>query len=130
MSVNKTSLLAAIALVITFGVGAIVGVVADRAFILRVGIPPRSSAWVVSRLDHRLHFTEQQRVQVKAIVERRQKRIADVWTNVRPTVHREIEETNIEIDRVLTPEQRIKFAKIRMRLMPRRTGDGIRFRHD
>ena len=66
MSPRKTSLLAAIALVITFVVGAIVGVVADRAFILRVGIPLRSSAWVVSRLDHRLHFTEQQRVRVKA----------------------------------------------------------------
>ena len=130
MSALKTSLLAAIALVITFVVGAIVGVVADRVFIRRVGIPLRSSAWVVSRLDHRLHFTEQQRVQVKAIVERRQQRIADAWTNVRPTVRREIEETNIEIDRVLTPEQRIEFAKIRMRLMPRRTGDGIRFQHD
>ena len=130
MSAPKTSLLAAIALVITFVVGAIVGVVADRAFILRAGIPPRSSAWVVSRLDHRLHFTEQQRVQVKAIVERRQQRIADAWANVRPTVRREIEETNIEIDRVLTPEQRVEFAKIRMRLMPRRIGDGIRFQHD
>jgi hypothetical protein len=130
MSPRKTSLLAAIALVITFVVGAIVGVVADRAFILRAGMPLRSPTWVVSRLDHRLHFTEEQRVQVKAIIERRQQRIAEVWTNVRPTVRREIEETNIEIDRLLTPEQRIEFAKIRMRLMPRRTGDGIRFQHD
>ena len=130
MSPRRTSLLAAVALVITFAVGAIVGVFGDRVLIRRFGMPMRSSSWVVSRLDHRLHFTEQQRLQVTAIVDRRQKRIADVWTDVRSNVRHEIEETNIEIDGVLTPEQRIEFAKIRMRLMPRTTGDGIRFKHD
>jgi hypothetical protein len=130
VSPRKASLLAAIALTITFFTGAIIGVVADRALILRGGMPIRSSSWVVSRLDHRLHFSDEQRVQVTAIIVRRQQRIADAWNNVRPTIRHEIEETNIEIDRVLTPEQRVAFAKIRMKLMPRRNGDGITVRHD
>ena len=131
MSPSSTRIVAALALVITFIVGGIVGVVVDRTMIMRGGGTHHPSAqFITRRLDKRLHFTDQQRTQVTEIIDRHQKRIAAVWANVWPSVHAEVEAANIEIDRVLTPEQRVTFAKIRTHVMPRRTGDGIRVRHD
>ncbi|HEY3053822.1 MAG TPA: hypothetical protein VGK04_10600 [Thermoanaerobaculia bacterium] len=130
MSPSNTKLLAAIALVITFLVGGVLGVVGDRLIFLRYGIPHHSAQFIVHRLDRRLHFNDQQRAQVVEIIDRHQRRISGIWTGVRPAVLKEIETANVEIDRVLTPQQRVEFAKIRMRLMPHRTGDGIRFKHD
>jgi hypothetical protein len=130
VSATSTKVLAAVALVITFVAGALVGVVADRAVIMRGRMPQPSAEFIARRLDRRLHFSHQQRVQVTEIIARRQQRITAIWSNIRPAVHEEIEQANIEIDRVLTPEQRIEFTKIRMRLMPRRDGSGIRFKSE
>jgi hypothetical protein len=129
VSPSNSKLLAVVALVITFGVGAVVGIVGDR--ILRLLPPSKHSAeFITRRLDRRLHFDEVQRTQVATIIFRHQQRIAVIWSGVRPAVRQEIEQTNVEIDRVLTPQQRVEFDKIRMHLMPRRTGDAIRFQHD
>ena len=130
MSASSTRLLAAVALLVTFVVGAVVGAVTVHFWLLHGGLPQHSAQFIVRRLDRRLHFSDQQRVQVIAIIDRHHHRIAAIWSGVRPEVHREIEAANVEIDRVLTPEQRVEFEKIRMRLMPRRPGDGIRFPHD
>jgi hypothetical protein len=129
VSASNTKLLAVLALVFTFVVGAVVGIVGDRIF---RALPPsqRSAQFITRRLDRRLHFNDQQLTQVVAIIFRHQQRIAVIWSGVRPAVRQEIEQTNVEIDRVLTPQQRVEFDKIRMRLMPRRTGDGTRFQHD
>ena len=130
MSASSTRILAGVALVVTFLVGILVGAVAVHAFMLHRGMPQHSSQFIARRLDRRLHFNDQQRTQVIGIIDRHQQRIAMIWTNVRPAVRHEIESANVEIDRVLTPEQRVEFDKIRMRLMPRQGDDGIRFRHD
>lgn len=129
MSPSSTKWLAALGLVITFAAGALVGIVADHVFLLRM-LPQHSAQFITRRLDRRLHFTDQQRTQVIAIINTHQQKITGIWNGVRPAVHQEIEAANVEIDRVLTPQQRVEFQKIRMRLMPRRGGDGIRFRHD
>jgi hypothetical protein len=130
MSASSTRLLAALVVVVTFFVGAVVGAFAVHAWLLRGGLPQHSAQFITRRLDRRLHFNDQQRLQVIEIVDRHERRIAIIWTNVRPAVHQEIEAANVEIDRVLTPEQRVVFGQIRMRLMPRTGDDGIRFKHD
>jgi hypothetical protein len=130
MSASSTRLLAALVVVVTFFVGAVVGAFAVHAWLLRGGLPQHSAQFITRRLDRRLHFNDQQRLQVIEIVDRHERRIAIIWTNVRPAVHQEIEAANVEIDRVLTPEQRVVFSQIRMRLMPRTGDDGIRFKHD
>lgn len=127
MSATSAKVLAAVALVATFMVGIGVGFVADRVLIMHgMTVPHPSTAFLVRRLDRHLHFNDQQRAQVTVIINRHQQRIAGIWSGVRPAVHDEIEAANIEIDRLLTPEQRITFGRIRMRLMPRHGGDGIR----
>ena len=131
MSASSARVLAAIALVITFVVGIVIGVVADRAMVMHgIGVPHPSTAFLVRRLDRRLHFTNEQRAQVTAIIDRHQQRVAGIWQGVMPALHAEIEGANVEIDRLLTPEQRVTFAKVRMHLMPHRGGDGIRLKHD
>lgn len=131
MSSSSARVAAALAIVITFVVGAVVGVVVDRTMVMHgIGAPRPSADFIARRLDKRLHFNAQQRTQVVAIIDNHQKRIAGIWAGVAPSVHGEIEAANVEIDRVLTPQQRTEFAKIRAHLMPRRGGDGIRFKHD
>ncbi|HEX7418844.1 MAG TPA: hypothetical protein VF505_03090 [Thermoanaerobaculia bacterium] len=130
MSASSTRLLAALVVVVTFFVGAVVGAFAVHAWLLRGGLPQHSAQFITRRLDRRLHFNDQQRLQVIEIVDRHERRIAIIWTNVRPAVHQEIEAANVEIDHVLTPEQRVVFGQIRMRLMPRQGDDGIRFKHE
>lgn len=128
---GSTALVAAGILVLTFVAGLILGVVGDRLLTWFHPRPPHlSPSFLVDRLDRRLHFTPPQRKEVERIIAQRQDRIGHIWESVRPQVRQEIDQTNAEIERVLTPEQRVEFEKIRMRLMPRRDGRGIRFKHD
>ena len=117
---NKTSLVAAIVLVVTFGVGVLAGVFGDRYLLRHPPGPPRHSPEViVQHLDRKLHFTPQQRTAVLQILQRREARILQLWSTVHPTVRQEVEATNAEIERLLTPEQRAEFAKIRMKMRSR-----------
>ena len=128
---GSTVLVAAGILVLTFVAGFVLGVVSDRIVLWFHPRPPHPSAsFFVDRLDHRLHLTPQQRKEVERIIAQRQDRIRYIWESVRPQVRQEINQTNAEIERVLTPEQRVEFEKVRMRLMPRHDGRGMRFRHD
>lgn len=127
---GSTVLVAAGILLLTFFAGLALGAVGDR--ILLWFHPPHgpSAQFLASRLDRRLHFSPEQRKEVERILTQRQDRIHQIWDSVRPQVRQEIDQTNAEIERILTPEQRVEFEKIRMKLMPRRDGRGIRFRHD
>jgi len=128
---GSTTLVAVGILLLTFVVGLVLGVVGDRLLLwARPPVSPHSAEFITRRLDRRLHFTPQQRQQVERIIAQRQTRIGQIWASVRPQVRQEIDQTNAEIERILTPEQRTEFAKIKMRMMPRRDGRGIRFRHD
>lgn len=125
-----TPILAAVALVVTFIAGGVVGGVLHRGMMLRGGDGDRSAAFLMKRLDRRLDLTPQQEAAVTAILARGRQRIRAVWSGVAPQVQREIERTNAEIDAVLTPQQRTKFTEIKMKMQSRRDGTGLRLRHD
>ena len=116
MSPSSSKWLAAIALVVTFLVGVVIGGIGSRVMLMRHGPHVPSAEFVVKRLDARLHLTDAQRTAVTAIVQRHEDKIRSIWTGVRPAVRTEIEAANAEIDRVLTPEQRATFAKIKLHL--------------
>ena len=103
--------------------GVAVGVFSSHVMMLRGGhgAPPFPARAMVNRLDRHLDLTDAQRAKVQEIIERRHARIAETWSSVRPRVSEEIARTNAEIDAVLTPEQRQKFARMKMR-MGRRGG--------
>jgi Spy/CpxP family protein refolding chaperone len=111
--------LAALILLGCFAVGVIVGGAGDRFLLLRQGrLMPRGAAdfvsrHVVDRLDHELKLSTAQRQQIVVILERRHDKVTAIWEGVRPQVRAEVNATTVEINAVLTPEQRVKFAKIR-----------------
>jgi len=127
---GSTVLVAGGILLLTFVAGIVLGAVGDR--VLLWFHPPHypSAKFLAARLDRRLHFSPEQRKEVERILTQRQDRIRQIWDSVRPQVRQEIDQTNAEIERILTPEQKAEFEKIRMRLMPRRDGRGMRYRHD
>jgi Spy/CpxP family protein refolding chaperone len=114
--------IAVVTVIATLIVGFLIGVVADRVWLLRHG--PRfgnhaqrfMTERIVKRLDHDLDFTPQQRAQVTQIIQARQQRISVIQGGVRPQIRHEIDLTNAEIEKILTPEQRKKFEQIKMRV--------------
>lgn len=117
MSRTKTVLVAITALVLTFAAGMAAGVFTSHLMILRGGHgAARFPHALVHRLDRRLDLTDAQRTQIEAIIKRRHAHIDAMWKGVRPKVRAEIERTNQEIERVLTPEQRARFKRMRMRM--------------
>ena len=113
--------IAVVTVVATLIVGFLLGVAADRVWMYRYG--PRltraqrfSPERIVKRLDGELHFTDQQRAQVMQIIQARQQRIAAIQSGVRPQIRAQIDQTNAEIEKILTPEQRTKFQEIKMRI--------------
>ena len=116
MSATKNTLLAIFVLGVTFAAGIAVGVFG--AFMMhRRGdgrIPPFAAPAMVNRLDRHLDLTDEQRAKITAIMEKRHQRINSLWQQVRPRVDQEIAATNAEIEKILTPEQREKFQKMKM----------------
>lgn len=112
--------IAVVTVVATLIVGFLIGVVADRLWLYRRGthLGPRRfvTERIVKRLDGELHFTPPQRAQVTQIIQARQQRIAALLTGVRPRIRAEIDQTNAEIEKILTPEQRTKFEQMKMRV--------------
>lgn len=114
--------IAVVTVIATLIAGFLIGVVADRVWLLRHG--PRfgsraqrfTTERIVNRLDHELDFTPQQRTQVTQIIQARQKRIGVIQAAVRPQIRAEIDQTNAEIEKILTPAQRTKFEQLKMRV--------------
>ena len=121
-SALKTTIIAAVVVVLAFVAGFVAGAAVDRVMLHRwgMGMPPRfASEAMVNRLDRRLDLTDAQRTRIESILDRHHQRIGAMWSKVRPVMRAEIETTNEEIARVLTPAQRQKFERLRMRLGPR-----------
>lgn len=122
---RRTALLAIAVLAATFVVGVLAGIAADRTLMRRVwrDRPAQPSpSFLASRLEKRLDLTPDQKRQVEEILTRHHSRMNAAWNAARPAVRAEIEAANAEIDLLLTPEQREKFAQLKMRMRSRRSG--------
>ena len=117
-------------MIAAFIAGIVIGVAGDRFVLLRTGqlYPKRAVSFaakhVVDRLSRDLQLSEAQKSEVRAIVDRHHARIDAAWANVRPQVRREIDAANVEIEAVLTPEQRTKFRELRNKVEQRRRRRG------
>jgi DNA-binding MarR family transcriptional regulator len=117
LSRTKTTIVAVFVLAATFLAGAAVGILGDRMFHRRRGIPEFATHVMVNRLSRHLDLDDAQRKKVAAIIERHHARINAFFTDMRPRVREEIEQANREIEVLLTPEQRKKFERMKMHVM-------------
>ena len=116
--------IATLALVVMFVAGFVTGVVTDR--LLRHGgrpdrLPRMGAHAMLQGLDRHLDLTDQQEEAIRKILESRHEHMSTAMRT-------EIEQTNAEIERVLTPAQREKFKELRLRLGPRMHHEGRRRR--
>ncbi len=114
---------AALLIIGSFIGGLVVGVGGDRVWLIRNGRlrPPRDmmqkmSERIVNHLDHELNLTPAQKSEITQIIDRHRARIDAIWAAVRPQTRQEIDATNAEIERVLTPDQRTKFRSLQMHM--------------
>jgi hypothetical protein len=129
VSPTNTKTMAALVVVVALIAGAVLGIVGDRAWLWHMHrlLPgPRAERFVAGRivdhLDRELHFTPPQKSAVQQILDRHRARIDAISAAVRPQMRQEIDATNAEIEKVLTPEQRTKFRDMHMRMMQRHNG--------
>jgi Spy/CpxP family protein refolding chaperone len=115
---SKTRTAAVVVVIVAFIAGILVGVAGDHFYLMRN--PHRATRFSADRLANRLagqlDLSAQQKTQVQQIIERHRAKIDATMSAVRPQVRSEIDATNAEIDAVLTPEQRTKFAALRMKI--------------
>ncbi|MGH9456523.1 MAG: hypothetical protein ACRD2J_02670 [Thermoanaerobaculia bacterium] len=118
---TRRRLAAAVVLALVFLAGAIAGIVGDRIFLVvheRV-LPPGGfdffARHMVRRLDYRLDLTDAQEAQVRRILETRTERMQGMMASVHGELHGELAAAHEEIAAILTPEQREKFERMRMR---------------
>ena len=110
--------------------GLLVGIAGDRFYLFqRHRLFPSGPAArfatrrIVDHLDRELHLTAQQKTDVQRIIDQHHVRIDSVMSGVQPQIHAELEAANADIEKILTPEQREQFKKMRMRApFPRRHG--------
>jgi Spy/CpxP family protein refolding chaperone len=114
----RTAVIAVVVVVITFVSGAAVGFFGAHFFPRRgsFGRSRMMPQMMVRHLSRTLDLTPEQRTKVEQIVMRHHARIVQLQESTRPQVRQELEAANREIEALLTPEQRQKFAKLRMRL--------------
>jgi Spy/CpxP family protein refolding chaperone len=118
VSATKTTIVAILVVALTFVAGMAVGFFASHMMILHGGAGAQMfpTTALVNRLDRRLDLSDAQRAQVEQIIRRRHANIDGIWNSMHPRIHAEIEGANAEITRVLTPQQRVKFDRMKFHL--------------
>ena len=123
---SNTRTAAVAVVVVAFIAGILVGVAGDHLYPIKSGrLAPRHTSRFASdrmaeRLTKELDLSPQQKTQVQQIIERHRAKIDATMASVRPQVRQELDATNAEIETVLTPDQKTKFANLRMRIGARR----------
>ncbi len=122
---SKTKTIAAVVVVLAFIAGLLIGIVGDRLWMFRIRdhvfgrMRGNMTSFIVNRLDRELDLNDQQKTEITRIVESHRQHIEAISAGVRPQIRRELDESNAEIEKVLTPDQRSKFEKMKI-MLPRR----------
>ena len=121
-SPTKAKTTALVVVVVAFIAGLLVGVAGDHVYLIhsrrlfsRHGMESMKQR-MLNRLDRELDLNPQQREQVHRIIETHHQRIEVLSSSVRPQIREELERANREISAILTPDQRVKYQAIRVRM--------------
>ena len=118
-----------------FIAGAAIGYAAERAMGHGGKSSRHGSRSPLDRMSRDLDLTSQQRAAFDTILENREKQMRQLWAPIQPQMDSLMkigkvisDSTHQQLKRVLTPEQQVKFDKIRTE--SRRRGDSTRKRWD
>jgi Spy/CpxP family protein refolding chaperone len=114
-----TVLKAVVILGLTFVFGVGIGVFLGHmdAIHRRAYPPPKHAADLVTRrLDRVLDLTDEQHTRVHQILTAHHAQMTTLWRAARGEMQDEATQANAEIEQILTPDQRAKFAKIKLRI--------------
>ncbi len=98
--------------------GIVIGRTYERRTIAQASASPMSPDNVMRVLEQQLVLDSAQRVQIRAILSRRQSAIDEAWRSVRPSVRAAVDSSQMEIVDVLRPDQRTKFLLLLHRSHP------------
>jgi Spy/CpxP family protein refolding chaperone len=98
--------------------GIVIGRTYERRTIARTSASPMSPGNVMRVMEQQLALDSAQRVQIRAILSRRQSAIDQAWRSVQPSVRAAVDSSQMEIVDVLRPEQRTKFLLLLHRSHP------------
>ena len=125
MSANSKAL-AAVTIVVAFCIGLLIGATGVWFWVFHHHggrlpfVADMRERRILQHLDHELDLTPQQHDAVARIIHEHGRRIDALLGGLQPQIRREIEQGNVEVERLLTPEQKAKFAQMKMRLHSRR----------
>ena len=105
-------------LLVTFVAGALAGAASERVMRADDPQPQRQRGGDMrggsrrllldERFANELQLSTEQRAQIRTIMDKRDEQAKKVWSEAEPRLHAVGEETRAEIQKVLTPEQRVK----------------------
>jgi len=112
----KTKILVLAAFALTFAVGVLSGAIMVREYgrpaspwTRREHDPDRHRPLQLETLKSQLNLSEKQSQRVAEIISTHHERLRNHFSQIRPQSHQIIKEMTMQIDSVLTPEQRLKF---------------------
>src|SRR5436190_764331 len=102
---------------IAFLIGVVAGLlVASKCPVGRHGFPPRGGGpQMFERFSRELMLTPDQKKKMAAILEDQREKFKFIHEEMRPRLEQMKKEAKLEIEAILTPEQREKFHKIEAR---------------
>ncbi len=110
---------AAVVVVVSLLTGVVVGIAVDRRVLVHRGpFMVSRGHWhgpiVPGRLEHELGLTPSQSAAVDSVMRHRMAERDSLMAHTFPVMRALLDSTRIDIERVLTPEQRAKFEKMRL----------------
>lgn len=110
---------AAVVVVVSLLTGVVAGIAVDRRALVHRGpyMMSRGSRWhgpmVPGRLEHELGLSPAQSAAVDSVMRHRLAQRDSLMAHTFPVMRALLDSTRIDIERVLTPDQRAKFEKMR-----------------
>ena len=116
--------LAIVTVLVAFIVGGVAGSLATWGWVIHHGgrlpyLAHVREKRILRHLDRTLKLTPRQHEQVGRIIAEHGRHIDGILGGLQPQVRREIDQANVEIEKLLTPEQKTKFEELKMRLRSR-----------
>ncbi len=110
----NTKVKIALIIIVTLVIGIVLGAMLNRAFLrhrIQRAFADRNPVGMVSFIERNIRPTEEQREQIRVILEKHRKNSADMREKFMKEMQAEFESLEAELDPILTPEQKNRLKR-------------------